>query len=303
MITGVVTGRRYKRVRVRGFAAWNPRSEVTTVVVQVEEVILEYTMALTVRQIFYRLVGKYGFEKTEQAYDRLGEYINRARRAKMIGFDSIRDDGDIVGAIPGWTGPEQFWIFAKAVAGNYFRRPDSDVYVEIWCETAGMQPQIQEIADPFGVRVIAGGGFSSTSARYRAAKRLMEMANTGKRPIILLIGDFDPSGGSIMDVLVEDVIAFGAEDVEFIRLAVTEEQAKQYNLISAPQKDTDKRGEYMPETWQAEALDPDVLAEIVKDKLTELIGRDALDKAEEQTKKDKKKILADLSKSGKGVKK
>ena len=31
-------------------------------------------LSLTIRQIFYRLVGAHGYEKTEQAYDRLIEY-------------------------------------------------------------------------------------------------------------------------------------------------------------------------------------------------------------------------------------
>src|SRR5262245_66406136 len=97
-----------------------------------------------------------------------------------------------------------------------------------------------------------------------------------------------------MDVLAEDVAAFGATSVEFIRLAVTEEQARQYNLPSAPQKDTDKRGEHMTETWQAEALDPPVLAQIVKDQLTALIGADAIARAEERTEEERAKILRNL---------
>ena len=50
-------------------------------------------LPLTVRQIFYRLVGAHGYDKTEQAYARLGEHLNRARRAGLIEFDAIRDDG------------------------------------------------------------------------------------------------------------------------------------------------------------------------------------------------------------------
>jgi len=32
---------------------------------------------------------------TEEAYERLGEHLNRARRARVISFDAIRDDGII----------------------------------------------------------------------------------------------------------------------------------------------------------------------------------------------------------------
>ena len=56
-------------------------------------------LPLTLRQIFYRMVGAYGYEKTEQAYERLGETLNKARRARVIGMDAIRDDG-FTSAVP-----------------------------------------------------------------------------------------------------------------------------------------------------------------------------------------------------------
>jgi hypothetical protein len=37
--------------------------------------------------------GAYEYEKTEQAYKRLGEILNTARRARLIDMDMIRDDG------------------------------------------------------------------------------------------------------------------------------------------------------------------------------------------------------------------
>ena len=46
---------------------------------------------LTVRQIFYRPVGAHNYEKTEAAYEPLGEKIARARRARMIDFSAGLD--------------------------------------------------------------------------------------------------------------------------------------------------------------------------------------------------------------------
>ena len=61
---------------------------------QVRGVLNEYEdyLPLTIRQIFYRLVGAHEYEKTERAYERLIEHLNRARRARMIPMDVIRDD-------------------------------------------------------------------------------------------------------------------------------------------------------------------------------------------------------------------
>jgi hypothetical protein len=67
----------------------------------VRAVLAEYVeqLPLTLRQIFYRLVGAYGYEKTEAAYDRLGETLTMARRARFIEMEAIRDDG-FTSAVP-----------------------------------------------------------------------------------------------------------------------------------------------------------------------------------------------------------
>ncbi len=81
--------------RVRGLAAWQPQRKTLGLLAVVQAVLAEYAayLPLTIRQIFYRLVGAYDYDKTERAYARLGEHLNRARRAGMIRFEAIRDDG------------------------------------------------------------------------------------------------------------------------------------------------------------------------------------------------------------------
>ena len=62
--------------RPRGFIQrWSPRAETRELLDQANQVVGEYLnlLPLTARQIFYRLVGAYGYEKTEQASERLGE--------------------------------------------------------------------------------------------------------------------------------------------------------------------------------------------------------------------------------------
>lgn len=130
-LVGAVTGRQYTKTRARGFAPWNPAAATLTIIEQVKEIITEYSIALTIRQIFYRLVGKYQYEKTERAYDRLGEYLSRARRAGLIKLNAIRDDGDIVPSIPGWESPGDLWDTVRILAQHYFRTPAGDSYVEV----------------------------------------------------------------------------------------------------------------------------------------------------------------------------
>src|SRR2546425_13317287 len=115
---GAITGRRYLRTRVRGYAPWTPDPRSYELIERVQTIRAEYETALTIRQVFYRLVGKYGYEKTEQAYERLIDKMNRARRCGMLAWEDFRDDGDIVPPQPGGRGPAGFWELGRAMAPN-----------------------------------------------------------------------------------------------------------------------------------------------------------------------------------------
>jgi hypothetical protein len=50
---------------------------------------------------------------------------------------------------------------------NGYRRDKQarqDAYVELWCEAAGMMPQLQRVAEEYSVPVFSCGGFASLSA-------------------------------------------------------------------------------------------------------------------------------------------
>ena len=83
------------KTRPRGFAPWRPQSAALALLDHVRAVLAEYRiyLPLTLRQVFYRLVGAHGLDKTERAYERLGETLNRARRARLLSMEDIRDDG------------------------------------------------------------------------------------------------------------------------------------------------------------------------------------------------------------------
>ena len=52
--------------RPRGFAPWTPREETKSLLKQIDAVLREYVSYLpTIRQVFYRLVGAHGYQKTE----------------------------------------------------------------------------------------------------------------------------------------------------------------------------------------------------------------------------------------------
>lgn len=69
----------------RGYQPWRPTT-TQALLDNVMSVFEEYPdhRPLTIRQVFYRLVGAHGFEKSEAAYARLLYLLDRARRARML---------------------------------------------------------------------------------------------------------------------------------------------------------------------------------------------------------------------------
>lgn len=268
--------------RPRGYIhTYSPHRKTQVLLERVQAVLEEYVdlLPLTLRQIFYRLVGKYDFPKRENHYKRLGNHISNARRAGWIPFEAIRDDG-VMG------GPPELHFTDKADFCHYLTwyanhaELDAlvvqDVNVELLCEAAGMVPQMQGVATPYSVPVYSSGGFDSLTAKKDLVDRLKR---DGRPAIVLHVGDWDPSGESMFDALGEDVTAFLAYDaphlgVEFRRVALTSGQVARYDLPTAPPKKSDSRSGGWSETCQLEAMPPDVLSRVVKDALEDVLDGD-----------------------------
>jgi hypothetical protein len=315
--------------RPRGFAQWNPKPDTLAVLADVEGVLARYSefLPLTARQIFYALVGTTGYDKTEKAYARLCEYLVRARRAQMIPFESIRDDGTTHHDFVKYLGVSNFWEQMVDHADHYVRdkMADQPVYVELWCEAAGMVPQLERVANRYSIPVYSTGGFSSVTVTYEIAERALAR----DRPTVFLhAGDYDPSGESIFDSMTRDSVAFlrnrmvwegkkkgwpsgvmdeiqtgngglfvgaigeampeGYPDLRPRRVALTEEQVEEHDLPTAPAKPTDTRSaNWVGETCQLEAMPPDLLAEVIQEAILSVLDRDRLEEVWLEEKRER----------------
>jgi hypothetical protein len=273
-----------KNGRARGYIAdYRPHAKTRLLLEQVEAVLEDYQdhWPLTCRQIFYRMVAAYGFDKTDSAYGNLCHHIANARRARLIPFYAIRDDGVSTYRRDHFENHDAFLAYVREMSQNYTRDKlaGQDLHIEVWCEAAGMLPQLDDVAKPYSVRVYSSGGFDSLTAKKDLADRICEI---GKPAVILHLGDYDPSGVSIFDSVAEDVSAFVAADrpwatvdVTFERIALTAEQVRHYNLPTAPAKATDTRSKsWSGGTCQLEALPPNVIAGILRSAIERHIDHD-----------------------------
>jgi hypothetical protein len=123
-------------------------------------------LPLTLRQIFYRFVGAHGYEKTERAYERLGEHLVRARRARLIPMEAIRDDGGTVITPTMWADAEEFLDTVRDQAGRLWldRTAGQKTRLAVICEAAGMAPQLDHVTRPYGIKVMSSSGFDSLTA-------------------------------------------------------------------------------------------------------------------------------------------
>ncbi|MBA3472558.1 MAG: hypothetical protein H0T57_04900 [Rubrobacter sp.] len=287
------TGRKTSSTkRVKGYAPWKPQKKTLAILQQVEAILWEYSdyLPLTGRQIFYRLVGAHDYPKTENAYDNLNEKLVRARRAGLIEFEAIRDDGAAVLAHRNhYRDEDAFYAHIRRQGENYRRDKlaNQKTDIRVYCEAKGMMPQLHDVCETYSVSVFSCSGFDSLTAKYDLAQSIRSTYTyEGRRTVVLHLGDYDPSGESIFnDGLVEDVHAFLDRDVPlrspeevgiFERVALRPEHADEFNLDTAPPKDSDSRTEKWEgtETCQLEALPPDVLAELLTEAIERHIDQD-----------------------------
>jgi hypothetical protein len=300
------------RKRPKGYAGWRPRQDTQIILSQVGEVLREYRahLPLTVRQIFYRLVGAFGYPKTEQAYERLGNYLVRARRARLIPFDYIRDDSESVMDHLHFDGEEDFYGYVNRLGRDFTqdKLAGQGVAIRVHCEAEGMMPQLHNALEPYSVPVYSCSGFDSLTARYALAKWCHDThVYRGKDPIVFHLGDYDPDGESIFDSLVEDVVGYLKEDephlIEnalFERVALTPYQVEEYGLPTAPPKKSSSRTKRWSggATCQLEALPPDVLRQEVVRWVEMFLDQEALEEARETEVTARRNIAGALPAAG-----
>lgn len=291
------------RRRPRGYADWRPQAKTRVLLEQVQEIfsIYEDYLPLTVRQVFYALVGSFDYPKTDNAYERLCEHLVRARRARLIPFDWLRDDGVTVMQHRWFDGPADFWDHVGHQAEDYERdkQVGQPVYVELWTEAAGMMPQLARVAEGYSVPVFSCGGFASLPA----VRQIVDRAYGRNVPTVLLhVGDFDPSGEAVFDHIAGDASEFlksdrilGTQEIVAERVALSARQVAAFGLPTSPAKSTDSRSaKWRGGTCQVEALRPDVLAKLVTEAIEHHLDRDLLEQHEVDEADERVQLLRAL---------
>lgn len=240
---------------------------------------------LTLRQLYYQLVARGHIENSERSYKNVGSTIDDARLAGLIDWNRIVDRTRNLRGNNHFDDPAD--IMKAAVASfqidKWSRQPHR---VEVWVEKDALIGVVEVAARRLDVPYFACRGYTSQSEMWAAAQRLRTWRRGGQTPVILYLGDHDPSGIDMTrDVL--DRMALFAGGMQVERLALNWDQVEMYNPPPNPAKLTDSRAEgyiarFGMSSWELDALDPTTIAGLIETAVMAFRDEDLWDEAVEE---------------------
>lgn len=286
------------------FTEWEPRTQATRQMLRDSLAVLgEYAQmgySITIRQLYYQLVSRDLIANNMQAYKRLINLMTNAREGGWADWNAIVDRGRTPVKPADWTGAGEI-LDTAATQFRLDRWAGQEHHVEVWCEKDALSSVIEPTCARYHVRFMANRGYSSSTAMYDAAKRMEAAVNRNQWPVVIYLGDHDPSGMDMTrDVeerlrMMSPEITFAGLGIEVIRLALNYVQVQQYRPPANPAKLTDSRivdylTRYGRESWELDALDPQVLDTLIATEIERFLDRDKYDRVMGQEESIKKQI-------------
>ena len=172
---------------------------------------------------------------------------------------------------------------------------EQDNYVEVWIEKEALAGIFNHICNSLDVPFFACRGYVSQSEQYAAGKRLERIASNGRHVTVIHLGDHDPSGIDMTRDNDERLWMFANGAVEVKRIALNMDQVEEHNPPPNPAKITDTRYDkyveaFGDESWELDALNPEVLEELVREHVEPLRDMERWNATVEREKKHKKQL-------------
>lgn len=287
-------------------------SEALEMIHKINAILVEYEEAgydLSLRQLYYQLVSRNIVENTERSYKNVGVIVSDARLAGMIDWDIIKDRGRECLENPHWESPGEI-VRSAALGYRIDHWKDQSNYVEVMVEKQALEGVLVPVCRELDVPFTANKGYSSSTAMYEASKRFIQRAEQGKDLYVLYLGDHDPSGIDMtrdvldrLDLFVKVSMQRGDEigeneipAVEVKRLALNMDQIDELNPPKNPAKITDSRAEsyikrFGRSSWELDAIEPKMLADIVRRAITGLIDKKPWDKSQKLQKQGRDELM------------
>ncbi len=287
---------------------------------QAKLILDEYSKAgysLTLRQLYYQFVSRdilpqrwadkiTGSTNNMGSYKNIGTLIAKARIGGLLDWNSIEDRTRYLRGMTRYKdGSEALKKTAKNFHMDWWE--EQSYRAEVWVEKEALIDVVAQAADEKDCRYFACKGYTSLSEMWVAAQRLARIADNGQVPVILHLGDHDPSGVDMSRDIEDRLRMFMNEDeydytglgskLIFERIALNMDQIQAMSPPPNPAKITDSRAaayisKYGSDSWELDAIPPQDLNTIILGAIDGYIDDcDAFDDAQEEEEDQRERIL------------
>lgn len=259
------------------------------VISKVDAILTSYARqgySLSVRQLYYQMVARGHIPNTTADYKRLVRIVGDGRLTGWLDWAHIVDRERPVVYPSHWENVGQIAVSA-AQSFRLDRWKDQPYHIEVMVEKSALEGVLIPVCRDEDVRFTANKGYSSLSALYRCGQRVAAAMAGGKVPIILYLGDHDPSGLDMDRDIMQRVSTFSWEWVKVQRLALLMDQVRAMDIPENPAKMSDTRApayvaEFGGSSWELDAMEPAALADLVRQAIWALRDDDLWDEVIEQ---------------------
>lgn len=241
------------------------------------EIIDEYSeqgFSLTLRQLYYQFVARALIANKQSEYKRLGSIVNEGRLAGLIDWLSIVDRTRFLRSLSHWESPSEV-IREDAECYRVDKWKRQPYRPEVWIEKDALVGVIEGVCHENDVPFFACRGYPSQSEVWGAAQRFIRYSRRQK-PMVIHLGDHDPSGIDMTRDLEDRFKLFEVQGVKVIRIALNMDQVEEFNPPPNPAKLTDTRAEgyvkqFGDDSWELDALEPQYISAIIQDEIFEVL--------------------------------
>jgi len=251
---------------------------------------------LTARQLYYQMVARGYSPNTVQDYKRIASTINDAKLAGLIDWDALEDrTREFVRRTRWGSGAEIMRGAAEGFHMDMWVGQPHRVFVIV--EKEALVGVLDRVCREFDVPLLAARGYPSGSVlREFALSDLLPAMEGEQTPIVLHLGDHDPSGIDMTRDLYDRMELFcNGQPFDMRRIALNMEQVREVNPPENPAKTTDSRyagyiRKFGQSSWELDALSPTYLDRLVRAQLKGIIDKEPWEEATFRIESTKKRI-------------
>lgn len=214
----------------------------------------KYGIIPTLRTIFYSLVFFNVIPNSYNYYKYLRKYTKQARISGELPIDCFADQNlpRITNLIDEFGNAKEYIQkivnYLEGVSSTHsiqedqFNHKDNKSYndIEVWIEKNIQSFTFHNLLKNYGINIVSNNGIDTTSFINKNINRLKPSLKDNKKVYIRYFGNFDLFSDSIDTTIKNHIQAFNL-NIDFKKIAITEEQMRKFHLPENPNPEIIKK--------------------------------------------------------------